>query len=178
MQPADVVCFLTHPNNSVHPIATFQARFIPPYIIDAARVTHVAIYVGGDKIVHSLKSGGVKEDRLWDYAKTYGTVEVAVGRVPGMTVSVQQSICSHAQGYVGSAYNSNVIVTLIQQSITRYNMAPSIATAAATDEVICSGLVERCFQYGLNATPFLKGSPYPVLLPADIYMGPSLISVL
>lgn len=178
MQTADVVCFLTHPG-SVHPIATFQAQFAPPYSADAARVTHVAIYVGQDKIVHSLKSGGVQCDDFWSFAKSYGTVEIAVGRVPGLTASEQLAICGEANRWIGQPYNSTMIRRLVQQSTTtKPSFAGPIAAANALDEMICSGLVERCFATALSATPFKQGSRYPVILPADIFMGPGLVDAL
>jgi hypothetical protein len=188
------------PTEVLRPIVAFQNKFtIFPRA--SRKFTHVALYVGNEKIVHSMPylggdktlAGGVEEVLLGQLL-TEGTTFVIL-RYPGLRKAHQVEIAIAARSHVGLPYDYMSILKCIgaftlkispikiRSIIDLAQNAKAVFIPSTPSEpldfaraLVCGDFVnsvfDELFQHN-NPCNYRGGNPAPIMMPCAFYANPN-----
>jgi hypothetical protein len=193
------VLITSNPTEVLRPIVAFQNKY-PEFPPASRKFTHVALYVGKLRFVHSMPylggvkmlAGGVEEITI-DKLLPEGTSFVVL-RFPGLTPAIQSELVDGARGHIGVPYDYTSIVrciasyslgikrTKIGKTMDRAEQAKVLVPADPPSPVdiaralVCSDFVysvyDELFQHN-NPCNFKGGDPAPIKLPCAFYANPN-----
>lgn len=186
---------------ALRPIVAFQNRFSTDFPAASRKFTHVALYIGNERIVHSMPdpsldhlfSGGVEEiplRKLFAEGMTFAAI-----RYPGLKDEHHDAMHEAISSHIGSPYDYMAIVrcvgflapnflrrayTAVRNLGWRFWSTVDTASLETGRAFLCSDFVHAVYDemfQAKNPCNTTRGYVGPVRMPCEFYANPNFVDV-